>query len=151
MMLASALPIKGAACCNPLMLQGKELAAAIQAAIEKKNAAPGAATYGSTALGRALGISQPSAHGLIQNGRLSKERYLKLVDAFADVVGPDHWGLPYTGAEHELLVCYRAAPAALQDAVMAALRKARADGQRAAELLLDLDGVQRDEANRDAA
>jgi hypothetical protein len=51
------------------MLMGKDLAKAIRDAIEKKRQLPGSERYGPTSLGRALGITQPSASELLKTGR----------------------------------------------------------------------------------
>jgi hypothetical protein len=76
------------------MLEGEELAAAIRSAIELKNKRLGHSAYGPSALARALEIKQPSASELLATGRIAKSRLPALWKEFADVVGPEHWGLP---------------------------------------------------------
>lgn len=92
------------------MLQGKELGAAIAAALEMKSRVPGAAKVGPSALARALGMSQPSASGLLKTGRLAKEKLPALLAYFEDVVGPDHFGLPFTKFEADFLQLLRRLP-----------------------------------------
>lgn len=94
MILATALPHDRAHCSNASMFQGAELAAAIRSAIERKRARAGHGRYGPTALGAALGMRQSSASELLKTGRLAKAKLPRLFEEFADVVGPEHWGLP---------------------------------------------------------
>jgi len=103
---ASALPIIGIACYNSGMLSGQDLAKAIVEAMEKRQQA-GGEKYGPSALGRDLGISQPSASELLKTGRLAKDKYLLLVKAFSEFVGPDHWGLPYSKQEMDIILDLR--------------------------------------------
>jgi hypothetical protein len=112
------------------MLEGKELAAAIRAAMELKSAQPGAGKVGPTALGRALGIAQPSATELLKTGRLSKGKLPALLDYFADVVGPDHFGMPFTKFEAEFIQQLRRIPAPDQQKLLSDLAEA---GARVAE------------------
>jgi hypothetical protein len=106
------------------VLQGKELAGAIRAAIDKKRERPATAKYGPTALGKALGMAQPSASELITTGRLAKSKIWMLVDEFADVVGPDHWGLPMTAKEMQFLNFLRQVPESAQDQLLEKLQAA---------------------------
>lgn len=63
--------------------------------MDLKRARPGYAKFGPTALSRELGMSQPAASELLKTGRLAKDKIKQLVACFADVVGPEHWGLEY--------------------------------------------------------
>lgn len=118
MLAATALPMKGFACSNQPMLQGKELAKALKEAMDKLRALPGYERWGPTKLGEALSMSQPAASELLQTGRLAKDKYLKLVEIFKDVVGPEHWGLPYTSEEMRLLSDIRELPSTLREQLL---------------------------------
>lgn len=83
---ASALPIKGTACCNQPMLSGEHLGAAIRSAMKLKGV-----TQGQVAA--EFGIKQPSVSEWLKTGRVAKEHIAHLVSYFSDVVGPEHWGL----------------------------------------------------------
>lgn len=137
------------------MLSGPNLADAIQKAIAEKRKIAGHEKYGPTALGKALGITQPSASELIKTGRLAKEKYLALVGAFADVVGPDHWGLPYTRTEMDLLSAFRDLPEATKIAVLDRLQleaqRHRTQGAELAQGLLAPPSVSRKRTPRRAA
>lgn len=131
MPIATALPMKGAACCNPRMLQREELAAAIRTALDLKAEATGL-KLGPSALGRALGITQPSASELLKTGRLAKEKLSVLLEFFADVVGPDHFGLPFSKAEMELIKDLRRLPTLAQDRLRQQVRDAAQAAEAAA-------------------
>lgn len=47
-----------------------------------------------TEVARHFGVAAPSVHGWLRYGRISKEHIDGVVAYFADVVGPEHWGLP---------------------------------------------------------
>jgi hypothetical protein len=111
-------------CSNPRMLQGTELAAAIRAAMEQKKALPGNEKVGPTSLGQALGIAQSSASELLKTGRLSKEKLPKLLAYFEDVVGPDHFGLPFTKFEAEFVRHLRRLPVDAQHDLLASIKEA---------------------------
>lgn len=115
---ATALPIKGAACWNRRVLQGTDLAAAIRSALEMKAALPGAGRVGPTALARALEMTQPSASELLKTGRLAKEKLPLLLAFFEDVVGPDHFGLPYSKFEAEFIRLLRRLPQTTQQQLL---------------------------------
>lgn len=117
------------------MLQGKDLGAAIKAAMELKAARPGAGRVGPTALARALGMSQPSASELLNTGRLAKEKLPLLLDYFEDVVGPDHFGLPYSKFEADFLKSLRLLPAPAQRDL---LKKVQAAGAQISKLLANV-------------
>lgn len=84
---ASALPITGAACCNRPMLKGKELGAAFKEAVARKKVRQ-------REVAAEFGVKQSSVSEWARYGRISKEHIPHLVSWFADVVGPEHWGLP---------------------------------------------------------
>lgn len=77
------------------MLTGKELGAAISAAIDKKIAAGGAKSNAEIA--RHFGIKPPSIYDWINRGTITKDKLPKIWDYFSDVVGLDHWGLDGSG------------------------------------------------------
>lgn len=134
--------MKGNACCDAVMLDGEKLVAALTSAMEAKRAInPG---FGPSALGRALGISQPSASELLKTGRLKKERYMLLVDAFADVVGPEHWGLPYSASDFEALRLYQQLPLEAQRQLRDRMSEFIAEMKASASALVD--GLQVDVA-----
>lgn len=68
------------------MLTGKELGAAIRAAIEKKGVTQRqvAATFG---------VKPPSVSDWMSKGTIGKDKLVALWKYFEDVVGPEHWGL----------------------------------------------------------
>lgn len=68
------------------MLTGKELGAAIGEAIKKKGVAK-------VAVARHFNVSSPSIQDWVNRGTISKEKLPVLWAFFADVVGPEHWGL----------------------------------------------------------
>jgi hypothetical protein len=71
---------------NKAMLEGKELGAAISAAMEKKKVGP-------TILAAAFDIKPPSVSDWKARGCVSKKHLPRLIAYFSDVVGPEHWGL----------------------------------------------------------
>lgn len=133
---ASALPIIGIACCNSGMLSGQDLAKAIVDAMEKRQQA-GGEKYGPSALGRDLGISQPSASELLKTGRLAKDKYLLLVKAFSKFVGPDHWGLPYSKQEMDIILDLRELPEQMRHELGERLRAAAMKYRSEAASVLD--------------
>jgi hypothetical protein len=136
MMLTTALPIKGAACCNSRMLQGTDLAAAIRSALELKAARPNAGRVGPTALARALGMTQPSASELLKTGRLAMEKLPLLLEFFDEVVGPDHFGLPYSKFEADFIKNLRRLPVASQ---MQLLQRVRDTAEKIDQATASLD------------
>ena len=68
------------------MLTGVELGAAIEAARIKKGVSK-------VALASAFGVQPPSVQDWVNRGTIDKKRLPDLWRYFADVVGPDHWGL----------------------------------------------------------
>ena len=68
------------------MLTGEQLGAAIEAAIKKK-------CVSKVAVAHAFGVKPPSIQDWVKKGTISKDKLPKLWSYFADVVGPDHWGL----------------------------------------------------------
>jgi hypothetical protein len=136
MLAASALPIQGPGWCTPRVLQGTLLAEALRAAIERKRRQPATAKYGPTALANALGMTQPSASELIKTGRLAKSKIWTLVEEFADVVGPDHWGLPMTSREMQFLNLLRQVPESAQDQLLERLQAAAEKSKALTEALI---------------
>jgi len=68
------------------MLTGPELGAAIEAAriamgVSKKKLADD------------FNVKPPSVQGWVKNGRIDKSKLMDVIAYFADVVGPEHWGL----------------------------------------------------------
>ncbi|MES2187295.1 MAG: S24 family peptidase [Pseudomonadota bacterium] len=68
------------------MLTGPELGAAIASAIEKKGVSK-------VAVAAWFGVKPPSIQDWIRRGTISKEKLPLLWEYFAEVAGPDHWGL----------------------------------------------------------
>lgn len=73
------------------MLTGKELGAAIDAAIRLKIDAGKAASKAEVA--RHFQIQPPSIHDWIKKGTVSKDKIYALLHYFSDVTGPEHWGM----------------------------------------------------------
>lgn len=111
------------ACCNPRMLQGPALALAIVGAMRLKATRLEIAKITQAEIGKALGMSQPSVSELLKFGRLAKEKVPVLLDYFSDVVGPDHFGLPFSKFEMDLLKELRKLPAHTQSALLERVRK----------------------------
>lgn len=84
---ASALPMIGVACCNRPMLTGEQLGKALAAAITLKGVPQ-------REVAEAFGVQQSSVSEWTTFGRISKRHLTLLVTYFADVVKPEHWGLP---------------------------------------------------------
>lgn len=147
MLHATALPMKGGACSNRRVLQGTDLAAAIRSALELKSTQPGIGRVGPTALARALEMTQPSASELLKTGRLAKEKLPLLLAFFEDVVGPDHFGLPFSKFEAEFLRHLRKLPGRTQQEL---LDKVRTAAERIDEATADL-GLRPDFLTQDAA
>jgi len=88
------------------MLTGTELGAAIEAARIKKGVSK-------AALAAAFGVKPPSVQDWVKRGTIDKEKLPELWRYFADVVGPDHWGLaPWTETHHPLEGAHAGAPGA---------------------------------------
>lgn len=73
------------------MLKGQEFGAAIDAAIKLK--LKSGAVASKAAIARHFGMQPPSLVDWVKKGSVSKEKLPALWAYFADVVGPDHWGL----------------------------------------------------------
>lgn len=73
------------------MLTGKELGAAIKAAIDKKLALGLAKSKAEIA--RHFGVKPPSIHDWMKKGSIDKSKLPELWAYFSDVVGAEHWGL----------------------------------------------------------
>lgn len=81
-----ALPYPGSCVPNKAMLTGKELGDALKVAIEKKRVTK-------KAVADHFGVKPPSVQDWIKFGRIGKQHLNELVDFFADVVPPEHWGM----------------------------------------------------------
>ncbi|GAB1578640.1 helix-turn-helix transcriptional regulator [Bordetella petrii] len=68
------------------MLTGEQLGQAIRAAIKKKGVTQ-------KAVAAEFGVKPPSVQDWIKRGVIAKDKLPKLWQYFADVVGPEHWGL----------------------------------------------------------
>jgi hypothetical protein len=73
------------------MKQGKELGQAIGEAVELK--IDGIKYRTKADIARACGVQPPSLHGWVRTGRINGDRLMKVLDIFADVTTPQHWGL----------------------------------------------------------
>ena len=73
------------------MLNGKELGQAIAQAIKLKKAS--GAISREVEVARHFGVKQPSLADWKKRGTISKEKLPELWRYFADVVGPEHWGM----------------------------------------------------------
>ncbi|MBF8801856.1 S24 family peptidase [Pseudomonas asiatica] len=68
------------------MLTGPELGAAIEAARIAKGVSK-------RQLADDFQVKPPSVQGWVKNGRIDKSKLMDVIAYFADVVGPEHWGL----------------------------------------------------------
>jgi transcriptional regulator with XRE-family HTH domain len=68
------------------MLTGKDLGAAVKAAMKLKGVTQ-------QQVAEEFGIYQPSVSAWVRTGRIDKAHLEHLFTYFADVVGPEHWGL----------------------------------------------------------
>ncbi|MNE23234.1 putative HTH-type transcriptional regulator [compost metagenome] len=68
------------------MLTGPELGAAIEAARIAKGVSK-------KKLADDFQVKPPSVQGWVKNGRIDKSKLMDVIAYFADVVGPEHWGL----------------------------------------------------------
>ena len=68
------------------MLTGPELGAAIEAARIAKGVSK-------KQLADDFAVKPPSVQGWVKNGRIDKSKLMDVIAYFADVVGPDHWGM----------------------------------------------------------
>lgn len=119
------------------MLQGKELADALGLAIEAKRLLPGFERLGPTQLAREFGVAQGSMSEALKTGRLAKKHIPKLLEFFSDVVGPDHWGLPFSKTEFDVMLLLRELPSDMQSLVVDRMRqevqRRRSDAQASIE------------------
>jgi len=69
-----------------LMLSGEKLGNALREAMKLKGVGP-------TAVGRHFGIKPPSVYDWMERGCIDKKHLSRLVQFFADVVPPSHWGV----------------------------------------------------------
>jgi hypothetical protein len=51
------------------------------------------------ALAEHFGVEPPSVQDWVKRGTIDKARLPELWNFFSDVVGPDHWGLPWAGVQ----------------------------------------------------
>lgn len=135
---ASALPINGIACCNRRMLQGKELAGALVAAVALKRKTKGFEDLGPSRLAREFGVTQPSVSEWLKEGRIAKKHIGTLLEFFADVVGPDHWGLPFTKREFAAVLAFRQLPERAQTALLRKMQIAAEAARAAVESIGDV-------------
>ncbi|EQM66181.1 hypothetical protein L682_26765 [Aquipseudomonas alcaligenes OT 69] len=68
------------------MLTGQDLGKAIEAARIKKGVTK-------SALAATFQVTSPSVQGWVNTGRIDKTKLIEVIRYFADVVGPEHWGL----------------------------------------------------------
>lgn len=68
------------------MLSGEQLGAAIAAAMKAKGVTQ-------VQVAAEFGVKQPSVSSWVLTGRIGKRHLQHLIDYFANVVGPEHWGL----------------------------------------------------------
>lgn len=85
------------------MLTGKELGDALEKAMAKKKVKQ-------ADVSEAFGVRQPSVSEWISTGRIGKKHIPTLIEYFSDVVGPDHWGLPFSFDEFKLVMAFRTLP-----------------------------------------
>lgn len=77
------------------MLTGPDLGAAIEAARIAKGVSK-------KQLADDFSVKPPSVQGWVKNGRIDKSKLMDVIAYFADVVGPDHWGMrPGFSYEHQ--------------------------------------------------
>ena len=69
-----------------LMLSGEKLGTALRDAMEKKG-------VGATTVARHFGIKPPSVYDWMERGCIGKKHLGRLIQYFADVVPPSHWGV----------------------------------------------------------
>ena len=152
MTAASALPIKGAACCNVRMLQGPALGSAIAAAMKMKADHMRVSKITQAVLASALGMAQPSVSELLKFGRLAKEKVPVLLEYFSDVAGPDHFGLPFSKFEMDLINEMRKLPLQSQRALLERVMKSAAAVQQVTQDIdAPLDTEFRKPSDQDAA
>lgn len=72
------------------MLKGKELGAAIAAAIKLKRERFGTRKVD---VARHFDVKPPTVQDWEKTGRIGKDKLPELVNYFSDVVSPEHWGL----------------------------------------------------------
>ena len=117
------------------MFQGKTLGDAIASAMALKAARLNVAKITQGELAAALGIKQPSVSELLKLGRLAKGKLPLLLDYFEDVVGPDHFGLPFSKGEMALIKALRKLPHRAQASIIARVHEAAAQTDALAESL----------------
>ena len=85
------------------MLTGKELGAAIEAAIKLKRVRK-------TDLAREFGVKPPSISDWCKRGTISKDKLMHLFEYFTDVVGPEHWGITKQNVINQQIASYNVKP-----------------------------------------
>lgn len=94
------------------MLTGKALGKAIATAIDRKIAA--GVIKSKTDVANDFGVRPSSVHGWIKTGAISKDKLQKLWDYFADVAGPEHWGLSAWPSTYTRACCTTGEPRAAE-------------------------------------
>lgn len=79
---------------------------------------------GPTEVARAFEVKQPSVSEWMREGRIAKKHIPRLISYFADVVGPDHWGLPFTQQELEVIELLRKLPDSARLTMIRGMREA---------------------------
>lgn len=98
------------------MLTGKDLGAAIAAAIDLKISS--GAISSKVEVAKAFGVKPPSIHDWINKGTISKNKLPLLWEYFSDVVGPQHWGIDQRTAEHASAIAVTA-PSSYEESIPA--------------------------------
>lgn len=111
------------------MLSGPELGKAIAEAMAKKPATQ-------KQMAAAFHVSQPSVSEWLKHGRVAKKHIPLLLDYFSEVVGPDHWGLPISKQEFDLIKAFRKLPEKARHDLLAKTQAAAAKTDAAAAELI---------------
>lgn len=111
------------------MLTGTELGKALDSAMTLKKVKQ-------ADVAKAFKIRQPSVSEWISTGRIGKKHIPTLITYFSDVVGPDHWGLPFSFDEFQLIMAYRDLPADTRAELLQKTQAASAKIRHASQALL---------------
>jgi len=90
-MKRKALPYRQSLIDDIFMLTGEKLGSAIREAIRRKGVTQ-------VAVAEHFGVRPPSVQDWIRRGTIGKDKLPELWAYFADVVGPEHWGMPGTSS-----------------------------------------------------